>query len=327
MQTQFGRGRRWLLVGLLLVLMLALALVGIGHFTVHAAGSSISLSAPSGKQGQSISVQGQGFGASELITLALGTKALGQTSSASDGSFSATFTVPMVPSNVYTMSATGKKSHDVATASFTVIAYFTLAGSSTEPTSKVRVSGFGFGEVEQIALALCVPPPGTPPPGTQPQCKQPPSTLPLGTTKSAANGNFNLSFTVPYVSSGLYTISATGATSHDVATAIFIVAVYPLLSLSTSLSPPGSSTVNSLPGGTVKVSAQYFAPNELVTISLNNVVITQVKSGKKGNFKTSFVVPQNALGGTYTVLAVGQSSGLRAQTFLHVNGPLPVPTP
>ena len=315
MQAWFIQRRRPFLVGTLLLLIVALTLIGIGRFAVHAAGSStLRLSTGRGTPGQVVKVTGLGFGPSETVVLMLGTMPLHSALSTANGSFATSFIVPATPVNSYTISATGKTSHNVATALFKVYATITLSGKSTYPANPLKVRGQGFGASETITLFLC-----STPLGTTPLCTQGPVIVKIGQIPSASNGSFSTSFNIPYVYAGSYTVRAEGTTSRAMAHTSFVLPPYPVIVLS-----PQSS----VPGGNVKVQGQGFGMLEGVAIGFNGATIVQGTSDPHGKLKSiSFVVPKSISFGSYTVTATGYNSGLTTSAPIQITSTIITLTP
>jgi hypothetical protein len=163
----------------MLCLTLAIALAGVSRLAVHAAGSTITLSASTGKPNQSITVRGQGFGASETVAFTLGSTSVGSALSKLNGSFSTSFTVPVVVPGTYTLSATGTTSHDVASASFTIPVFTTISLSprTSYPNGYVVVQGQGFAPQETVTISF--------------------NSVVVGQAVTATNGKLATNFVVP----------------------------------------------------------------------------------------------------------------------------------
>ena len=67
----------------------------------------------------------------------------------------------------------------------------------------------------------------------------------------------------------------------------------------------------------VGVSASGFAPSEPITISVGGTVVATVAADTSGRLaRAPFTVPATPANGSYPVLAMGASSGLRAGATL-----------
>ncbi|MFC1989375.1 hypothetical protein ACFLVW_02240 [Chloroflexota bacterium] len=109
------------------------------------AAPAITLSAPSGTVGSTLTVSGTGFTASTTGTVTFGSGSAFATSysatSDNTGAFSTSFFVPTVPGGTYTILATLGTS---APASFTVMPVVILSTTSAHVGDLINISGTGF---------------------------------------------------------------------------------------------------------------------------------------------------------------------------------------
>ncbi len=158
----------------------------------------------------------------------------------------------------------------------------TLSKTYGLPGAVITVSGSGYAATETVTIKL----------GT--------TTLGTATTSS---GSFSKSVTIPStMAPGTYVMSGTGATSGIVASAKFKV-----------LAPPLTVSPSSGPAGTVvSVGGTKFAAGETVTIKHSTTVLGTTTATPTGTFSTSVTIPATAAAGTFSLSAVGGTSGILA---------------
>ncbi len=124
-----------------------------------------------------------------------------------------------------------------------------------------------------------------------------------------SSGSFTLTFTVPKLAPGTYTILAYGI-SGNIGSATFTI-------------PSGSITLNpssAVVGGSVTISGANFGSNSNVNISLaSNVIGAGVPTNGLGSFGFTFVVP-SLTPGSYTVQAYGLSGNVASATLTVLSG-------
>ncbi len=118
-----------------LILVVTLALFGTMRFTTHAAATSITLSVNSGPPTTAVTVNGTGFGSSEMVTLAFDTTSVDTSTTDSNGAFTSQITIPSsaAPGN-HSVSVTGQTSGLSAQATFLVQTNWEMFGYDPQHT-------------------------------------------------------------------------------------------------------------------------------------------------------------------------------------------------
>lgn len=274
-----------------LVLAAILSVVFVLPQPVKADGAYILLSKYSGQAGSIISVNGEGFNSSEVVSLYIGVDPVAVTSASASvtGSFGpVSIMIPetAVPESKIDISARSSSSSSAAVSFYTQAYYPALSVSSTgiTPLSKVTVGGSGFAANENIMITM--------------------SDFITETAKADSQGMLKtLSFTIPKVAAGSYTIDAIGAASKGKATAYFYVgAFYP------NIFP---SSFYLIPGQTLSFNGGGFAPNELVSVLIDSKVVAEFNVAADGSYKDAgaYEIPTNTLSGNLHVVLSGELSG------------------
>ncbi len=264
---------------------------------------------PSAAQKSHALVNGGGFASNEQVDLFLG-----QTYSAShvqadpNGSFTGgSLPVPTSLSpGAHSLIAYGLSSKRFAQATVTIVPPYsgppalTADRTSANPGSLVQLRGSNFapGEIVHVTLGSKL----------------------LLSVQCTSGGRFGpVGVTIPVTTpAGSYALTATGTTSSAGATVTMVIVAF---SPSIHISP-----VYAVPGTTIAVSGQDYAPGEVVTLALNGEALatspSQIKTRSSGAFSASFKVPATALAGTNTVAATGAASRASATTALAVSLPV-----
>jgi len=184
---------------------------------------SITLSPTSGFAGSTITVTGSRFSTSDTTCSFSGGFITGQICTIFRGGLSGGFTVASVGGGAYTVTAIGQPVGDSASASFTVTgsgAAIALSSSSAHPGVAVTVAGYGFN-------------------GADSTCTLTGSAVAMSPSATCfvSNGALSASFVVANVPGGSYSVTATGQTAGDVASASFQVLAS---SASITLNPPSA---------------------------------------------------------------------------------------
>ena len=244
-----------------------------------------------------ITITGQGFAAQEQeikVTLADRTVASDITAGA-DGSWSATFIVPALPSGAYPILASGSVTSrpDILEATFNIGLHLTLGTASGIPGAAIGISGRGFGKGEKdITIAYD---------GV---------TVASGIVADRL-GTFSATFVVPPSGAGQHVIKVSSATADkDLASEIGFKVV-PGIAVELTSGPPGTS---------VDVSGSGFtARSNDIRISYDNTpVLTGVATDGQGEFRVSFIIPPSPAGlhqitvsGPLTTKATSPQKGFR----------------
>jgi hypothetical protein len=160
-------------------------------FTVE---SALGVNPAEGAIGSQATTSGTGFGGSESVTITFDGTQVKTARTDSDGSFTASFTVPQVEAGTYTVEA--DDGDNSATASFTMSSSVTL-GTSTSAASpgyvgmQMTMTGTGFLPNAAVSITYATTP------------------VVVATTTSDANGDFSATFTIPSSEPGTHTITAT----------------------------------------------------------------------------------------------------------------------
>ena len=176
-------------------------------------------------------------------------------------------------------------------------------------TAQISASGFLAGETVQFQVLHTD---GTPNTGANEQ--------PWQVTDTSGTGDIQTSWNLASNDTGSFELIAVGQTSGSVATALF--------DDSTAYSPPitpAAPTVATdlsdyIPGSTVNISAAGFQPNETVQFQVlhtdgtpntgaNEQPWLVTDASGQGNIQTSWYLNTNDSGPSFTVVAIGQTSG------------------
>jgi hypothetical protein len=230
-------------------------------FTVVA---SVSLSDATGFVGDSVTAGGAGFDSDRPYTVTWdGTTQLCSGSTANDGAFSCTFTVPISVGGLHTVAAA--EGIYAPMTQFTLGASLMLSPSSGKVGSTVTATADGFADAGSFSVTW----------GTD-------ATLCAGTVEP--NGAFSCQFTVPNSPSGSFSVLAAQGSSE--AGAQFIVG--PSVALAAA-----SGTV----GSTATVSGTGLAAAGPVTIAWNNLTtVCEGSANTSGGFSCNFTIPFASFG-------------------------------
>jgi hypothetical protein len=247
-----------------------------GTYTIEAGGVTstftvvpeASLSSTSGSVGSQVTASGEGFGASEEITISFGDEDVASATADSNGSFSTSFDVPPIAAGSYTVSI-----GNASSVSFTVSSSFTVSPSSGPPGTSVRVRGSGFEPNSSVDLTI--------------------DGDPIQSVTTGSDGALSASVQIPVVAGGPRAISVSGASGSGQAT----FDVTPTLTV---------ESPNASPGAEVRVSGSGFRANETgITIRFDEeTVASGISADAQGRWTGSFTVP-NATAGSHTVRASG----------------------
>ena len=247
---------------------------------------SISVDPNSGVVGDSVTVSGKGFAASESSIKVTydGTDMKTGITAGDKGSWSATFSLPNSVKGSHTIDASGSttQASDVPDATLTVSPKVTISPVSGGVGTSVTVTGNGFGKDEGGIRVIYD--------GKDAK---------TGITADS-KGSWNTTFSVPSSVKGTHTIDASGASTEggDVPDLTFFVA-------SAVKIKPESGYV----GDTVTVEGCGFGSSESgITVTLDgNVAKSDITANSEGCWTTSLVIPESA-GGSRFVDAYSSST-------------------
>ncbi len=165
-------------------------------FTVEAA---LSASPDSGRIAELVTVSGTGFGASQDVSITFNGAQVATADTDSDGSFTATFTVPQVEAGTYDIEAEDDDGNS-ATASFTMSSSVSLGTGTSEGSpgyvgQEMTMSGNGFLPDTTVTITYTSSP------------------IVVATTQTDSAGDFSATFTIPASEAGAHTITASDGTN------------------------------------------------------------------------------------------------------------------
>jgi hypothetical protein len=235
----------------------------------------ITISPTSGAVGDTVTINGTGFGASSSVTFYFDDVSIGTTAATnSNGTFpNSTFAIPSTSRGSHTIKAQDA-SVNYATATFTVAHKITISPTSGAVGDTVTINGTGFATSSSVTFYF--------------------DDVSIGTaTATDSNGSFaNSTFAIPSTSRGSHTIKAQDA-SGNYATATFTVAH------KMTITPTSGAS-----GTSVTVSGTGFGASKTITIKYYNELVTttpaSITTDANGSFTASFMVPAG-LAGTYAV--------------------------
>ena len=235
----------------------------------------VNLSRHLGSPRELITITGDGFEAREReikVTLA-DTTVASDITAGTDGSWSATFIVPALPSGKYPVLASGSVTSrpDLLKDTFNIDLHLTLGANSGTPGTAVSIAGKGFGKGEKdIAVTYD---------GV---------TVTRGIVADVM-GKFSATFVVPPSGLGQHVIQVSSATASNDLSSEIGFQVVPGMAVNLTSGPPGTS---------VEVSGSGFtAHSKEITVSYGETpVLTSVTADKEGGFKVSFQIPPSPSG-------------------------------
>lgn len=233
----------------------------------------ITLSAASGHVGDSLTISGEGFGASTTVTLYIDSASIASTSTGSPGTFSVSFNIPASITGNHTITATDTMGNTDA-ATYTVSPQVSISPSAPSIGTTVTVTGSGFAASSIISFYID---------GTVVSSN-------AASTNSA--GSFaSTGFVIPAISGGSHTFQARDSTSS--------ASVSFSITASTVLSPTSGTA-----GATVQITGKGFTPNRTITLRFDGIIVSTSPSlpstDVNGNFTITFLVP-TTFGGAHQV--------------------------
>ncbi len=302
------------IMNLVMMAMVLVSFVGIMrtspvHSTAHAASPTITLN-PSSQPYRvhfKIRVKGQGYLASENVSIYWNYQGLGtgtfetEVVVATDGSFTATFHMPLAPYGTYPIAAIGQTSGIVSVSSFQELPNLLVTPKAGGVGSKIALSGSAFSAGEVVNLYWEYAGPGT--------------GILIGTATSDATGSFTTHAHIPSSTSyGMVPIVGVGLSSKTTAQALFVFYAPTL-----ALAPLSGSA-----GTTLTISAYGFAGKEPVQVFWNNgstPVLTAHVNTLGYLAPTTMLIPEGTAPGSYAVTLVGSTSNTSVNDTFTVVAP------
>jgi len=283
-------------------IMLAAVLVVVtltpAFFTVSVDASPITLtvSPTSGPVGSTVTVSGSNATAEGEVRVYVAIFFFGffaaTTTANSTGGYSANFTVPAIPADMYSIAVVDVETGDTNGTAFTIEPKIELTPEEGSCDDKVKVKGYGFDSETSITLTLDgidVTP--TPQPETDPF------------------GSFETGFNVPSVPNGIYNVTADDGVNEASA----FLTVTPKIRLIPTSGSPATLVI---------VNGTGFTPFVGVSIEFDTINVTMtptIPTEADGSFFQLFLVP-DVPDGTYTLKATDENE-------TSATAPFQVPSP
>ena len=249
----------------------------------------VSVDRSNARPGESVTVTGSGFRANEPgITIKMGQTTVAQGITAHDnGSWTATFVVPRLPGQSYSIGVSGFRTSPgaVAEPSLELTRYIALEPEDGAPGSTIVVSGHGFTASESDITIIYS------------------GQVVASGVESDSSGNFVKSFVVPTSPRGRHTVTTTSVIPNAGENPVANFRISSALALSNG---------GGVPGTEVTVTGVGFGALESgITVGFSgNVILNDVTADANGVIGASFQVPP-APGGEHfiTVSGVDRGSG------------------
>ncbi len=239
-----------------------------------------------GIAGNSVTVSGTGFAASENgVAVNLGETRVSSTISVNAvGSWTSSFDIPVMPGGSYALQALGNVTlaATVPSLSLQVTPYFTISPDNAPEGQTISVSGFGFKANESNIIVSW-------------------NTIDVSKPVQAdANGSWSSSFVVPASSGGSHDIFARGQATLKTAVPKVSFGV----GASISINKTGAKT-----GDSITVSGAGFAKNESgITILFDKLEIpVSEPANESGSWSARFTIPLSS-GGLHKIDARGRTT-------------------
>ncbi|HYA10604.1 MAG TPA: hypothetical protein VEH10_02895 [Thermoplasmata archaeon] len=255
--------------------------IATASFTVVA---GLTLSPGAGPVGTLVTFRATGFAPSVSISVSSSLGAACSGSTASNGSFTCTYTVPAAPSGSYAFTATDGTNR--ASASFTLGTVLSVSPALGIVGTPIRFTATAFAASTPITVSWSG------------------GTVCSGTTGPA--GGYICNASMPAASLGSHTFTATAGPS---ATTTFTVR--PALTVT-----PGSGGS----GSTITFTGTGFLANDSVTVSWTGPTTCSNTTGPTGGFSCSLKIPLGTAGGVYPFTATDTASDTATATFEVVTG-------
>lgn len=243
----------------------------------------------SGYAGTTISVAGNGFGASKTITIAFGAIAVVPSTTittGTDGSLSGSFILPEIPGGQYTV--TLSDGTNSVNSTFTVLTQITITPSTGIAGTNISITGNGFGASRQMTVTYNSVP-----------------IIPATPIISNSQGVISGIIQIPESPSGTFSLVVTDGT--NTANASFAMQANVAISKTTSAADPGY--VNQQ----LAITGMGYKASTAVTVTFDDgtSAIGSATTTDKGSFTVTFNIPV-ASAGNHTIKV---SDGTNSNTF------------
>jgi hypothetical protein len=236
------------------------------------------------KAGDQLTINGNGFAASDRITIYIDSvprATLSAVSSNSTGQFTnAQITIPQISGGTHTITASDLDGVSLG-ATFTVVSDITLSASTGAVGSSIEVSGTGFAASSALTFFLD-------------------STAINVSASTNASGNFsNVDLTIPAIAGGTHTLKVQDASSNSATKSFSVTAI---MSIGPTTGPVDT---------TVAIIGKGFLASIPISVSYDGATVTtlvSLASGTDGSVNASFKIPASASG----VHVVAVSDGTNA---------------
>jgi hypothetical protein len=225
--------------------------------------SHLSVSAGTDPVGATITFDGTGYAASELVTVSWIDGVACSATTNANGSFGCSYVLPATTAGAQVFTG-ADPTGDSATTTVTVTSVLTVSPGSGPVGGTITLTGTGYAGSSAVVVTWAG--------GTA-----------CSTTTSAA-GSFSCTLKIPLVTAGSYSFVATDHAS-DSASALF--SVVPALLVSEASGPVGTS---------VTLSGSGFSSASTVTVSWGATTVCTPTSTANGSFSCTFAIPASTAG-------------------------------
>ena len=244
----------------------------------------ITVNSANSERGGSVTVLGSGFGANEqgiTVTLQERTVAAGIAAGV-QGSWTATFEVPSLPSGVYAVKASGTitPSDRVPEVTLSMSAHMALDRDSGSPGEDLQISGRGFDSRDGVTITAG-------------------DGLIQATTVADNDGSWSVSIKIPIAPGGRLAITASGAGGQTEETNFTVT---PVASLSEPFGHPGSA---------IEIAGHGFKAGQSLSVSFENTSIASPVADSLGSWTANFISPPSPAG-SYSIVIKG--AGIEIKT-------------
>ncbi|MFC1977369.1 IPT/TIG domain-containing protein [Chloroflexota bacterium] len=266
------------------------------EFTVE---PKITIAPASGTTGDTITVNGTGFGDELEFSIFLGDdKVVADEETNRKGSFQVTFAVPSKAAGSYDIEAEDEDGNSYKVAFTVAASSISLSSTSGHAGNQVTVSGSGFQASKPITITF--------------------DNETVATPSTDASGKFSATFTVPVRATGSYQVKVSSDSGNPL-TASYSIGISATITPTTSAAAPGYV------GTEVTINGVGFVPNSTLTVTYAGTKVATAVVDTNGNFSATFDAPAGSAG-QYAIIA---TDGTNSQQFPFVmeSTPPPIPAP